>query len=133
MLRGIQQMASLKIEFATVRELEKKSSQVFIYGGGAFLVGIVLIFVAAPIGVIITALSAIGVLGAIVYVSVLGKERSKPLFCPYCASKNDVYVSRRQLNCDICCRPILVGENGEVVMAQPIDLTARHNQPSEDL
>ena len=121
-------MASLKLEFSTVRELEKKSSQVFIYGGGAFLVGIVLIFVAAPIGAIITALSAIGVLGAICYVSMLGKERSNALFCPYCASKNDVYVSRRQLNCDICRRPIILSESGEPI----IDLPARHDQGDEE-
>jgi len=124
-------MASLKIEFATVRELEKKSSQVFVYGGGAFLVGLVLIFIAGPIGIILTALSALTVLGAIIYVSMLGKERSRPLFCPYCASKNDVYVSRRQFDCDMCRRPVIVTETGEPAMAQPIDLTARHNQPRQ--
>jgi len=124
-------MASLKVEFATVRELEKKTSQVFIYGGGAFLLGILLIFFAPPIGIIVTVLSASAVLGAMVYVSMLGKEKSRPLFCPYCASKNDVYVSRRGLDCDICSRPIIVDENGEAVMAQPIDLTPRHNQKTE--
>lgn len=121
-------MASLKVEFATVRELEKKTSQIFIYGGGGFLLGIVLIFLAGPIGIILTALSAIAVLGGIIYVSMLGKEKSRPLFCPYCSSKNDVYVSRRELDCDICSRPIVVDENGEAVMAQEIDLTPRHNQ-----
>ena len=121
-------MASLKVEFATVRELEKKTSQIFIYGGGGFLLGIVLIFLAGPIGIILTALSAIAVLGGIVYVSMLGKEKSRPLFCPYCSTKNDVYISRRQLDCDICGRPIIVDENGEAVMAQEIDLTPRHNQ-----
>jgi hypothetical protein len=123
-------MASLKVEFATVRELEKKTSQIFIYGGGGFLLGIVLIFIVMPIGVVVTALSAIAVLAGMIYVSMLGKERSRPLFCPYCATKNDVYVSRRELDCDICRRPIKVDENGEAVMAQEIDLTPRHNQKS---
>ena len=122
-------MASLKVEFATVRELEKKTSQIFIYGGGGFLLGIVLIFIAMPIGVMLTALSAIAVLGGMIYVSMLGKEKSRPLFCPYCSSKNDVYVSRRELDCDICSRPIIVDENGEATMAEAIDLTPRHNQP----
>ena len=125
-------MASLKIEFATVRELEKKSSQIFMYGGSAFFIGIVLIFAFPPVGIILTILSAAMVLGGIIYVMMLGRERSRALFCPYCASKNDVYVSRRELNCDMCRRPIKVGENGEPVMAQPIDLTPRHNQPTED-
>lgn len=120
-------MASLKIEFSTVRELEKKSSQIFIYGGGAFLLGVVLIFIAGPLGIFVTAASALVVLGGIVYVSMLGKEKSRPLFCPYCSTRNDVYVSRRELDCDICRRPIIVNENGEAVMAQEIDLTARHN------
>jgi hypothetical protein len=124
-------MASLKVEFATVRELEKKTSQIFIYGGGAFVLGIVLIFVAMPIGVVVTACSAIAVLGGMIYVSMLGKERSRPVFCPYCSSKNDVYISRRELDCDICGRPIIIDENGEAVMANPIDLTPRHNQNIE--
>jgi hypothetical protein len=125
-------MAFMKIEFATVRELEKKSSQIFMYGGGAFSLGIVLIFAIPPIGIFLTILSAAAVLAGIIYVMMLGRERSRALFCPYCASKNDVYVSRRELNCDMCNRPIKVGENGEPVMAQPIDLTPRHNQPTND-
>lgn len=131
MLLGGPRMASLKVEFATVRELEKKTSQIFIYGGGGFVLGIVLIFFAGPIGVILTAASAIAVLGGMIYVSMLGKERSRPLFCPYCSSKNDVYISRRELDCDICSRPIIIDENGEAAMAQAIDLTPRHNQKIE--
>jgi hypothetical protein len=125
-------MASLKIEFATVRELEKKSSQIFIYGGGAFLAGIVLIFAVPPLGILLTTLSAAAVLAGIFYVMMLGREGSRAMFCPHCASKNDVYVSRKEFDCDMCRRPIKVGENGEPIMAQPIDLTARHNQPSSD-
>jgi len=125
-------MASLKIEFATVRELEKKTASIFKYGGGALLAGIVLIFVFPPIGIPLAALAAVALLGGIIYVSMLGKERSRAIYCPYCSSKNDVYASRREFACDMCRRPVKIGDNGEAIMAQPIDLTARHNQPSED-
>ena len=121
-------MASLKVEFSTVRELEKKSAQVFIYGGGAFFVGLVLVFIVPPVGVFLAAVSAPTVLAAMVGVSILGKEKTRQVFCPYCASKNDVYVSRTKLDCDICRRPILIDQNGEVGMAQPIDLTPQHNK-----
>lgn len=125
-------MASLKIEFATVRELEKKSSKAFVYGGGGLFVGLVMVFVVAPIGIVLMALSAIVLLGAICYVSMLGKEKSRALFCPYCSTKNDVYVSRHEFDCDICSRPIIINENGEAVMAQKIDMTMRHNQKVRD-
>jgi hypothetical protein len=125
-------MACLRIEFATVRELERKIAHIFKYGGIGFGVGVILIFAFPPIGIPVTALFALAILGGIIYVSMLGKERSRPLFCPYCASKNDVYVSRREFNCDMCHRPVKIDENGQPVMAQPIDLTARHNQPSND-
>lgn len=120
-------MASL-VEFDTVRELEKKSSRVFMYGGGGLFAGLVLTFIVPPLGVALMALSALVVLGGIICVSTLAKEKTNPLFCPYCASKNDVYTSRRSFSCDICARPVIVDENGEPAMAQPIDLTARHNQ-----
>lgn|GEM_PF-1076614 len=127
-VRRAMAVASLKVEFSTVRELEKKSAQVFSYGGGAFFVGLVLIFIAPPIGVFLVAISAPTVLAAMIGVSILGKERTRQVFCPYCSSKNEVYVSRTKLNCDICRRPILIDQNGEAVMAQPIDLTPQHNR-----
>ncbi|NLN74863.1 MAG: hypothetical protein GX139_00935 [Armatimonadetes bacterium] len=122
-------MASLKVEFATVRELEKKTSKIFIYGGAGVVAGIILIFMFPPIGFLITALSLAAVLGGMIYVGMLAKEPSRPLFCPYCSTKNDVYVSRTEFDCDICHRPIIVDENGMAVMAEEIDLTPRHNQP----
>jgi hypothetical protein len=73
-------------------------------------------------------LSALAVLAAMIVVSIMGKERTRQIFCPYCTSKNDVYVSRKSLDCDICRRPILIDENGEAVMANPIDVTAQHNK-----
>lgn len=114
--------------FSTVRELEKKTSKAFIYGGGGISVGLVLVFVVMPIGIILMGLSAIALLGAMFYVSIMGKEKSRPLFCPYCSSKNDVYQSVREFNCDICKRPVKIDDLGQPVMAQEIDMTMLHNQ-----
>lgn len=114
--------------FSTVRELEKKSSKAFMYGGGGLFVGLVMVFFVAPLGIILMALSAIVLLGAICYVSMMGKEKSRPLYCPYCSSKNDVYLSVKEFDCDICKRPIKIDEFGQAVMAQEIDMTMLHNQ-----
>ena len=70
-------MASLKVEFATVRELEKKTSKIFIYGGAGVVAGIILIFMFPPIGFLITALSLAAVLGGMIYVGMLAKEPSQ--------------------------------------------------------
>ena len=121
-------MAGRKLEFATVRELEKKTFRVFGYGGSVFGAGLVLTLVgAAIVGAPVMVISGSVVVGAMIYVSMLGREPSRALFCPYCASKNDVYASRRNFNCDICRRPILVSEEGEPVAAEPIDTVARYN------
>jgi len=121
-------MPLIKIEFATVRELEKKTFRIFAYGGGAFGVGLLMTLVGmAIIGAPIMIVSILVVIAAMAYVSMLGKETSRPLFCPYCSSKNDVYASRRNFECDICRRPVLVTEDGEVIAADENDLRARYN------
>jgi len=121
-------MAGRKLEFATVRELEKKTFRIFGYGGSVFGAGLILTLVgAAIVGAPVMIVSGSVVIGAMVYVSMLGKEPSRPLFCPYCASKNDVYVSRRSFDCDICRRPILVSDDGEPMAAEPVDTVARYN------
>ena len=122
-------MASLKIEFSTVRELEKKSFRVFAYGGGALLAGVVLTVTGLMIiGVPVLILSAVTVLGGIAWVSMLAKEESRAMFCPYCSSRNDVYISRKNFDCDICGRPVIVSESGEPVMAEAIDTEARYDR-----
>jgi len=115
-------------EFSTVRELEKRSFSVFQYGGGAFLAGLVLTFVLPQIGVPVMALAALAIIGGIVWVTMIGKESHRPLFCPYCSSKNDVFLSRRDFDCDICGRPIVVSESGEPLMANAIDTEARYDR-----
>ncbi|OFX14581.1 MAG: hypothetical protein A2Z18_11345 [Armatimonadetes bacterium RBG_16_58_9] len=122
-------MASLKVEFATVRELEKKSFRVFAYGGGALLLGLVFTVTGLVIiGVPVLVVSALVLLGGIAWVSMLAKEDSKPMFCPYCSSKNDVYLSRKSFDCDICSRPVVVSETGEPLMAEAIDTEARYDR-----
>ena len=122
-------MAFLKVEFATVRQLEKKSFCIFAYGGGAFLVGLVLMFTGLPfIGVPLMVLAAAVLLAGIAWVSVLGREPSRSLFCPYCSSRNDVYSSRRSFDCDICDRPVIISEDGEPLMAEGIDTEARYDR-----
>lgn len=122
-------MPSLKVEFATVRELEKKSFRVFGYSGGALAVGLALTLVGmAIIGIPVMVLGAVVMLGAMAWVSILAKEPSRPVFCPYCTSKNDLYLSRRAFDCDICCRPIVMSETGEPMMAEEIDTEARYDR-----
>jgi hypothetical protein len=124
-------MPSFKMEFSTVRELEKKTFRIFGYGGAGFAFGLVLIiFGLAVLGAPIMAVSIVVVIGGIVYVSLLGREPARPTFCPYCASRNDVYQSRRSFNCDICNRPVLISETGEPVAAEPIDATAHYTPPN---
>lgn len=123
-------MPSLKMEFSTVRELEKKTFRIFGYGGAGFALGLVLTVIGlAIIGAPVMVLSAVVVIGGIVYVSMLGKEPTRPTFCPYCASRNDVYQSRRSFDCDICKRPVLISETGEPIAAEPMDATAHYNRP----
>lgn len=122
-------MSPRKIEFSTVRELERKTHKIFLYGGFALLVGFLLTAVgAAIIGAPLIVLSAIVLIGAMVYVSALGKEPTRSLFCPYCSSKNEVYASRKSFDCDICRRPVVIDENGEPMPAEPIDTTARYTR-----
>lgn len=110
-------MSPLKIEFNTVRELEKKSSRVFMWAGGAFVTGMVLVFIFPPLGGVIMAAGALLALFGIAWVSMLGKEASRAIYCPYCSSKNDVYMSRQKFDCDICKRPIILSESGEPIRA----------------
>jgi len=121
-------VASRRIEFATVRELERKTFRIFGYGGSAFGAGLILTVAGlAIVGAPLMVASGLIVVGAMIYVSMLGREPSRALFCPYCASKNDVYVSRRKFSCDICRRPVLISDSGEPVPAEHIDTTARYS------
>ncbi len=68
------------------------------------------------------ALAGVVLIVAIAWVSMLGKEKSRPTFCPYCAGKNDVYVSRRNFKCGLCSRDVTLTEYGEPIIAELADL-----------
>jgi ribosomal protein S27E len=51
----------------------------------------------------------------------LQKEPTRHIYCPYCASKNDVFVSRKEFACDICGRRIAISPSGEPIPIEPIE------------
>lgn len=51
----------------------------------------------------------------------LQREPTKPVYCPYCASKNDVFRSRTEFKCDICNRRIAISPTGEPIPIEPIE------------
>jgi hypothetical protein len=118
-----------KPEFSTVRELERKTHKVFLYGGLALLIGLGLMLIGfGIIGAPLIIAAILVLIIAMAYVSMLGKEPTRSLFCPYCASKNEVYASRKSFQCDICRRPVVINEDGEPMPAEPIDTTARYDR-----
>lgn len=110
-------MAS-RIEFSTVRELEKKTFRIFRYGGIALAAGLILGLFTGILGWALMGVAGTSMVAAMAYVSMLGKEPTRRVFCPYCACENEVYQSRRSFNCDICRRPIAVSETGEVLVTE---------------
>ncbi|MDO8683569.1 MAG: hypothetical protein Q7N50_08815 [Armatimonadota bacterium] len=111
----------LKPEFATVRQLESKGYGLFKLAG---IIGIVSLIVT----MCLTFLAWISIPGlgisillfflGMVWMSWLGKEQSRVVFCPYCASKMDVFMSRTELDCDMCERPIKMTPNGEPIAVE---------------
>lgn len=113
----------MRVEFDTVRQLEKKSFSVFAYAGGAFLVGLVMSVVALPmIGIPLMLISAVVVLGAIVWVSMLAREPARHVFCPYCTGKNDVFESRRRFSCNLCGRAVTLTDSGDPLAPEGTDV-----------
>ena len=108
-------MSFLKTDFATVRQLEKKTRVFFEWGVGLLAVGLVCTFILGILGGVLLLVGAVTILAGIVWTSVLGKEASKSVFCPYCTSKNDVYQSIQLFDCDICKRPIKFSADGEAM------------------
>ena len=107
-------MSAFRMQFDTVRDLEKKTFRVFAYGGAALAVGFVfLLFGMLMIGIPLVLISGSLIIAAIAWVSILGKERTRSIFCPHCSSTNDVYASRRGFSCGICGRDVTVNELGE--------------------
>jgi hypothetical protein len=114
-------------KFDTVRDLEKRNAKWFKTWGVVALAGIVFIL----IGLVSPAIMLLGlaalIVGAIMlfvgmlHVVNLSREPVRTIYCPYCASKNEVFVSKRELPCDICGRKIGITPHGEAVPLEPMD------------
>lgn len=108
--------------------MERNNSQLFKVGGVIGLVGVVLLlFGALGIAVLILTGVALIVIGAVILfigmirVIQLSREPVRHIYCPYCASKNDVFLSKTELPCDICGRKIGITPYGEAVPLEPMD------------
>jgi len=108
--------AAFKLEFDTVRDLERKGYRVFAVSGGILGVGVVLTLTAIGmvVGIPLIVLGGAGFLGAMLWMAVQGKEPTRRVFCPYCATSNEVFRSRSEFACDICDRRVAVSPDGEV-------------------
>lgn len=111
----------VKPEFSTVRELENKGYGLFklagIIGCVSLVVTIVLtwlVWLSIPGMVLAAVMFFIGM----VWISWLGKEPSRVVFCPYCATKMDVFLSRTLIDCDVCDRPMKITSGGEPIALQ---------------
>jgi len=110
-------VGTFKFDYSTVRELEHKCFRVFYFVGGMVAIGFVMILTSA-LGFIGVPLAALGVLlffVTLIWMLKLSREPTRVAFCPYCSSKNEVFVSRKDFLCDVCQRPIGVLPSGEVV------------------
>ena len=106
-----------KFDYSTVRELEHKCFRVFYFVGGMVAVGFVMILTSA-LGFIGIPLAGLGVLlffATLIWMLKLQREPTRIAFCPYCSSKNEVFMSRRDFFCDVCQRRIGVLPSGEVI------------------
>jgi fatty acid desaturase len=112
----VQKLADLlKLDYDTVRDLERKGFRAFWITGGILALGLVLTLTAIGmvIGIPLMLIGALGFLGAIVWLSVHSKEPTRRVYCPYCTTSNEVFRSRVEFACDICNRRIRIDANGE--------------------
>jgi hypothetical protein len=115
-----------KSKYSTIRELEHKNAGTFKKAGIIAIAGLLMIMFGS--GTIISVIGIVALLGGVaiaffgmVWMIKLQKEPTRHLFCPYCASKNDVFVSVKEFPCDICHRRIAVSPNGQPIPVEPID------------
>lgn len=112
-----QLVAIFKGEYDTLRDLERKSRRLFYVAGGAALLGIVMtaIGMLAFLGIPLLVLGGGFFFFSMLWMMKLQKEPVRTLYCPYCASKNEVFISRKELSCDICSRRIGISPHGEPI------------------
>lgn len=112
--------------YNTIRDLERKNAGLF---RAALMMGVIGLVMAAlgaiPIllvtGIILITAAAILFFYGMILMIRLQKEPTRHIYCPYCASKNDVFISRREIPCDICGRRIGIPPSGEPIPLEPIE------------
>jgi hypothetical protein len=106
-----------RLEFDTIRDLEHKGFRVFWIAGGTLAAGILLTLTAIGIflGVPLIIVGALLFLGAMLWMSAHSKEPTRRIFCPYCSTFNEVFLSRTEFACDVCKRRIGFDEDSEPV------------------
>ena len=110
-------VGTFKFDYSTVRELEHKCFRVFYFVGAMVVIGFVMILsnVLAFIGIPLTVLGVLSFFVTLVWMLRLSREPTREGFCPYCSTKNEFFISRKQFMCDMCGRPIGVLPSGEVI------------------
>lgn len=113
--------------YNTVRDLEKSNKKWFKTAGIIGGVGLVCVFLGAllqaliVVGIAAIIICAVLLLIGMIRVIHLSKEPMRSIYCPYCASKNDVFLTKREIPCDICGRRIGIAISGEVTPLEPIE------------
>ena len=121
-----------RFEYSTVRDLEHKSFRVFYFVGGMVALGFVmwLTSILAFIGIPLVILGVLLFFITLLWMLKLSREPTRASFCPYCSTKNEVFVSRKDFLCDVCRRPIGVLPSGEVI---PLETTEEREEKREEL
>ena len=108
---------TFNFEYSTVRELEHKCFRVFYFVaamvGLGFLLWITSLF--AIIGIPMMVLGMLLFFITLIWMLRLQREPTREARCPYCASRNEMFVSRKEFICDMCRRPVGVLPSGELV------------------
>lgn len=114
-----------KLDYDTVRDLERQGFRAFWITGSIFAAGVVLSLTAILIiiGVPLIILGATGFLGSMLWMSMHSKEPTRRIYCPYCSATNEVFKSRSEFSCDICDRRIGIGSEGEPIALEEDDLS----------
>lgn len=109
-----------KPDYDTIRGLERKSSKLFKVAGLLGIIGLISAVFVPFIGIPMLVIGAIIFFYGMVWMLKLQKEPVRHLFCPYCASKNDVFFSRTEFACDICNRRVGVSPRGEPIPLETV-------------
>lgn len=112
--------------FDTIRDLEGQYLGLFRKAGIIGLIGLVLVIFGS--GTVFTLFGfGLIVVGAGVFfygmmlMMKIQREPTRTVYCPYCASKNDLFITRQEFACDICGRRIRMSSTGEPIPIEPID------------